>query len=244
MIPGGTERHAFPETKWTLVREAQNGASTAFRDRALTELCRLYWRPIYSFIRLRGHTPHDAEDLTQDFFVRFLGRDDIAVLDAAKGRLRSYLITAVKHHLFGEYRRESRQKRGGSLKALSIDTAEVERTLRLTDLKGGLAPEQVFDRQWALTLLDQAVQTLADHYEQEGRGDLFLCLQDFIDPAAERPRGSVLAERLGMSEEAFRAAIHRFRRRYRECLGAAVRQTLAPGEDAEEELRQLMACFS
>jgi len=239
----GTRIHAFPETSWTLVARAGDFGSPALREQALTELCRIYWQPIYSFIRLQGHSPHDAEDLTQGFFARFLRRNDVVGIDASRGRLRCYLITAVKNHLINEHKRDLRQKRGGANRMLSIDAIAAERHRRVPEPRDLLTPERAFDRQWALTLLDCVVQTLAERYQREGKGDLFVSLKDFVGPRGDRPKGAELAETLGMSEAALRVAVHRFRERYRECLLATVGDTLAPGEDAEEELRHLMDAF-
>lgn len=243
MAVGGTEAQPFPETNWTLVLQAGEDASTSRRSRAITEWCRLYWQPIYCFIRLQGRRPHDAEDLTQGFFARFLKRNDIAGIDASRGRMRSYLVTAVKNYLISEHKREVRQKRGGATRILSIEALAAEARLQGIEPAEAASPEAGFDRQWALTLVENAVQTLAERYQQDGKGELFLHLKDFVGPRGDRPKVATVAEALGMSEPALRVAIHRFRERYRECLLASVAYTLAPGEDAEEELRHLMSAF-
>ncbi|MBL9150920.1 MAG: sigma-70 family RNA polymerase sigma factor [Verrucomicrobiales bacterium] len=242
----GTEREPFPETKWTLVWQAQLGDSTAFRREAVTELCRLYWRPIYSYIRLRGHSPEDAEDLTQDFFARFLRLNHVDDLDAEKGRLRNYLLRAVKRHLASEWHRQHRQKRGGSLIGVSIDSAPIEAELGRIQAGESLTPEMAFDRQWALSLLDKVIDVLSEKYRSEGAIDHFFYLKDFIEPGsrAGRPQSAEVAAKLGMTPGAFRVAVHRLRQRYRETLLEMVTETLKPGENAEEELRYLLSSFS
>ncbi|MCB1089214.1 MAG: RNA polymerase subunit sigma-24 [Verrucomicrobiae bacterium] len=219
------------------------GSTADHRQRALGELCRQYWLPIYSFIRRNGHSPHDAEDLTQGFFFYFLEHDDFGNLEASKSRLRSYLIGAVKHYLSNERRRAGRQKRGGQARIIPIDPLAAEGQLPLPELLDTLTPERVFDRQWALALLYGAVQSLAEKYQQEGKETLFLRLKNFVGPDARTENAAAAAEELQMNHGAVRTAIHRLRERYRECLLAAVRDTIGPDENVEDELRHLMAAF-
>lgn len=245
MDSGQTQHQPFPETRWTLIGRARDSATEGERARALSDLCKIYWPPVFSFIRSSGYSPHDAEDLTQGFFARFLDRNDFADRDASQGRLRSYLISSVKNYLASEARKRGRIKRGGRLPALATEGNRGGSYFgRDAEPADELTPDRVFERQWAITLLECVVKALAIRYERDGNAELFCQLKDFIVPQAENPSTQKIAAHLGMNESAVRVAIHRLRLRYRECLLEAVGDTLAPGESAEDELKHLMAAFA
>ena len=219
-----------------------NGGSPEERQRALADLCQLYWPPVYAFIRSGGHTPHDAEDLTQGFFAQFLRRQDFQKTDASRGRLRSYLLAAAKHYLSDERRKEGRQKRGGEVTILSFDAAEAEsRCLMPAD---DMTSERVYVRQWATTLLENVIQRLEESYVRKEKGPLFEALKPFIMSGADTEKQAEIAKSLDMSDAAVRVAVHRLRQRYAVLLREAVSDTLGPNEDLETELRELMAAFS
>ncbi len=243
MDEGHSHYQSFPETRWSLVLRANSDDPEA-SQRALADLCNLYWAPVYAFIRLRGYSPHNAEDLTQGFFAAFLAREDFRKVDASRGRLRSYLLGAVKHYLTDEHRRASRQKRGGNSPTFSIDGMQAESHCRIPELSDSLTPERIFDRQWATTLLENVIRQLEDRYRKEKKEALFESLSPFIMPQAELGKQAEIAARLGMSESAVRVAIHRLRQRYGILLRKTVADTLGPDGDIDEELRYLLGTFS
>ena len=242
MEEGNSRPKPFPTTQWSLIVRAA-ADDPAERERALAEICRLYWPPVYAFIRSRGNSPHDAEDLTQGLFAELLERNDFAKADADHGRLRSYLLTAASNHLNSEHRRENRQKRGGGAVLLSFDAVDAESRCHIPELMDDLTPDRVFERQWAITVMEGVVYTLAQRYADKGQTELFNTLKPFINAAdIAGPQGS-LASQLGMTEQALRVAIHRLRQRYAEVLRQTVKATLGHGENVEEEIVCLMAAF-
>ncbi len=242
MDEGNSRLKPFPTTQWSLIVRAA-ADDPAERDQALAEIYALYWPPVYAFIRSRGHSPHDAEDLTQGFFAELLRRNDFAKADSAHGRLRSYLLTAASNHLNSEYRRETRQKRGGGAVLLSFDVVDAEARCLIPEPMDDLTPDRVFERQWAITVMEGVVSALAQRYAEKGQSELFNTLKPFINAAdSSGPQGS-LASQLGMTEQALRVAIHRLRQRYAEVLRQTVKTTLGHGENVEEEIACLMAAF-
>ncbi len=236
-------RSPFPTTHWSLIGRAAS-ADPVDRDKALAEICRLYWPPVYAFIRSRGHPPHDAEDLTQGFFAGLLKRDDFAKADANHGRLRSYLLTAAKNHLNSEHRRQHRLKRGGDVTLISMD-ASVEEHFAVMQLgSDDWSPERVFHREWAVTVMKEVARRLERRYQDKDQGDLFEHLRGYITTEEAVSAQREVAARLGMSGQAFRVAVHRLRQRYRDELHAVVKSTLGSEESLEDELRQLMNAFA
>ena len=214
------------------------------RDKALAEICTLYWPPVYAFIRSRGYPPHDAEDLTQGVFAKLLARHDFAKVDAAFGKLRTYLLTTAKNHLASAYRKESRLKRGGDTVMLSIDAADAEARCLIPEPLDSLSPDRVFDRQWAVTVMEYVVNNLAARYAKKNNAALFEALKPFILSSSSPEPQSDLAVRLGMSESALRIAVHRLRQRYAECLRRVVKSTLVNDENVEDEIAHLISSFS
>ena len=233
----------FPNTRWSMVVAAQDSPSLE-RGEALGELCRLYWRPVYLFIRQRGHSPEETEDLTQEFFYRLIDGELLqGVSGPERGRLRSFICVILKRFLFDDYHHRMTQKRGGGQVVVDIDGPSVEGQIEDTGSRA-IDQEQAFDRRWALDLLDEARRRLMEDYQRAGKAGLFEQFEPTISPQAERISHSALASELGMSEGAVKVAVHRFRQRYRECLLSALRDTLAKEEDPEEELRYLLSLFS
>ena len=211
-------------------------------QRALSELCEIYWYPIYAFVRRDGHSPADSEDLTQDFFASFLQRNDFAAANRAKGRLRSFLLGALKHFLANASARAKAQKRGGGQSAVSLDAEWAESQMKLEPGSDQSSPEKLFDRRWALTLLDRALTTVAVAYEKRGKADQFQALEKFLAwNSGEDLRQT--AEQLGVSESAFRVALHRLRQRYQKALRKEVAETVGSDSDLESEIAGLATFF-
>ena len=230
----------FPMTRWSMVVAARDSPSIE-RSEALGELCRQYWRPVYLYVRRRGHSAEETEDLTQDFFFRLVKGDLLKSVEGPeKGRLRSFLCVVLKRFLVDDYHRKMAQKRGGGRQIIDIDGPSMEGQI----IEGKAEdPVQAFDRQWAIDLLEDALRRLKDDYARAGKENLFVAFQPTINPQSERVSPADLAGELGMTEGAVKVAVHRFRQRYRVCLMEALNDTLADGEDPEEELRYLLSLF-
>jgi len=210
---------------------------------ALEALCQAYWYPLYAFVRRQGHNPDDAADLTQVFFTRLLDKDWLADVSRTKGRFRSFLLAAMTHFLANEYDKARAKKRGGGCRIvhLEVETAETRYRLEPSD---PVTPEQLYERQWALTLLDQVLTRLQAHYAEEGKADLFASLKPCLGGKREAQPYADLAARLGMTEGAVRVAVHRLRQRYREVLRDQIAQTVSSPEEIEPEIRHLMRALA
>lgn len=229
---------AFTTTHWSLVVTAQGESPAACE--ALEKLCRIYWRPVYSFIRRQGVPREDAQDLTQGFFAHLLRRRALDAVRRQKGRLRSYLLTSLKHFLANERRDAMRIKRGSGQPSLLLDEV---RTIERVDL-GLAAPrsaDQIYERRWALTLMEQVVHRLQDEYRATGSAGLFECLIQLLLGEPEPLPQAEIARRLGMTENAVRQAFHRFRHRYQILLREEISHTVALASDIEDELRHFIA---
>jgi len=229
-------------TRWSVVLLAQRDIAPG-AEAALETLCRGYWYPIYAYARRAGRTPHDAEDLTQEFFARLLEKDWLLAASPEKGRFRTFLLVALKRFMANDWRRSTAQKRGGGQSALPLDTTDAERRYAGEPVEL-LAADEIYERRWAMTVLDQALDQLGAEFSAEGKGAEFESLKCWL--AAERgsiPYGEV-ASALGNSEGAARVAVHRFRKRFRQLFKMAIARTVAEGEDVDEELRRLVAVLS
>jgi RNA polymerase sigma factor (sigma-70 family) len=230
----------FTTTHWSLVEAAKPDEASRTRAReALEELCRAYWYPLYAFVRGRGYSAIDAQDLTQAFFARFIETGGFASGDRARGRFRSYLLGAMKHFLANEWHRAQTQKRGGQVRFIEWDALDPEaRYAEATAPSDN--PEYLFDREWALQTVAGALQALRGEMAQAGKSEQFDALKGGLTGQEELPRGQIAA-RLGLSEGAVKVAVHRLRRRYRELLRAAVAETVSDEADLDEEMRYLVA---
>ncbi len=206
---------------------------------ALDALCRSYWYPLYSFLRRKGHPHHQAEDLTQGFFSIFLTRQDLARVRQEKGRFRSFLLTALKNHVSDQRSHDRAQKRGGNRKILPLDIATAEERYSLEPAHD-LTPERLFDRQWAKTLIDQALAELRSRYVAQGHEKLFDLFKVYLVDQSEQLPLAQMAVNVQMSEGAVKVAIHRLRRRFRELLRAVVATTVANEDEVDDELRSLL----
>jgi RNA polymerase sigma-70 factor (ECF subfamily) len=232
--------HVFATTRWSVVLGA--GAGSPAADDALAKLCRAYWYPLYAFVRRQGHGPHDAQDLTQGFFARLLEKQDLAAVDRSKGRFRSFLLAAMKHFLANEWDRARAQKRGGGIALISIDDAEAEGRYAHEPAEQSTA-EQLFDRRWALTLLDQVLARLEEEMARSGKRALFDALK-FSLTGARAAAYEEIARSLGTTEGALKVAIHRLRDRYRTLLREEIADTVGSAADLDEELHHLFAALS
>lgn len=230
---------AFVTTHWSVVLAAQ-GASPGAQG-ALEQLCRTYWRPIYSFLRREGKSAEDAQDLTQGFFAQLLGRGDFAAIRREKGRLRSYLLGSLKHFLANERRRVRSLKRGEGRAPISLDELRAEEPLEFESQE--LSADRIYDRRWALTLLDQVFVRLTNECQDLGRPGLCERLNELISGEPGRPSQAEIAREFGMTENAVKQAFHRLRRRYRQLLREEIANTVGTPADIETELRELIVAL-
>jgi RNA polymerase sigma factor (sigma-70 family) len=229
---------AFATTHWSVVLAAQSPSPAA--DEALEKLCRTYWWPLYGFVRRHGYDPEEAQDLTQGFFAMLLERRDLNVVRQEKGRLRSYLLVSLKNFLAKAKRRELAVKRGEGRALVPLDEllARERADLEPADT---LTADRIFERRWALTLLEQVLTHLESEYRSAGNAKLFDCLKEFLsDELGRRSQAEVAAE-LGMTENALKQAFHRLRHRYRQLLHDEIAQTVAVPGDVEDELRHFIS---
>jgi RNA polymerase sigma-70 factor (ECF subfamily) len=233
----------FGQTHWSVVLSAAGRQNPSHAAESLEKLCSLYWRPLYAYIRRQGQNPHDAQDLTQEFFLRLLKKDYLNAVDQGKGRFRSFLLAALKHFLSNERDRARAQKRGGGQSPLPLDFTGEETHLGFQPADS-LTPEILFERRWATTLLEQALARLRQDYASQGKEPLFEQLKTTLTEGRGSVAYSALATSLNMSEAAVKMAAHRLRRRYRECLRAEIAQTVATADEIEDELRHVMSAFA
>jgi len=207
---------------------------------ALETLCRWYWYPLYAFVRRQGHEVHDAEDLTQEFLARFLAKEYVERADPARGRFRNFLLACLKHFLAEQWRQAGRLKRGGGQAVISWDSLTAEERYQ-SEPADPLTPEKVYDRRWALTLLEQALARLGEEQSAAGKAEVFGPLKDYLWGEGSGAGYAEVAARLGMTEGALKVTVHRLRQRYRELLREEVAHTVAAVHEIDEELRYLVA---
>jgi len=228
----------FLTTHWSVVLTAQGRSPEALE--ALNQLCRSYWLPLYAFVRREGHSPEEAKDLTQDFFARLLQRGDFDAVRREKGRLRSYLLISLKHFLSNERQRAGAIKRGHGKQPISLDEilahqrSEPEPAVTMT-------AEQIYERRWALRVLEEVLAHLGDEFRASGKTILFERLQDQLVDDPGRSSQAEIGRELGMSENAVKQAFHRLRERYRQLLREEIAHTVATPGEIEDELRHLIA---
>jgi RNA polymerase sigma-70 factor (ECF subfamily) len=226
----------FATTHWSLVSAARDPSTPEARQ-ALESLCAIYWPPLYAWIRRQGNDPHQAQDLTQEFFVRLLEKDALTQVDASRGRFRSFLLAACRHFLSNERDHDRALKRGGAHPLLSIDAAGAEEAYVLEPICNQ-TPERLYERNWALTLLAQVLAGLRREYQGAGKGTLFEQLKGHLTGDSCAPYAETAAQ-LGLSEGAVKVAVHRLRQRYRDRLREEIAQTVADPVDIDDEIRAL-----
>ncbi len=231
---------AFEATHWTMVMQA-GGPDSTISSAARAGFCRTYWYPVYCFIRRLGHSPEDAQDLTQDFFARILERNYLQAADREKGKFRSFLLLLLKRFMANEWRDANRQKRGGGIELQSIDAEQTE-CRYAAEPADNATPEKAFERQWAQALIEQVFERTRDEYVRAGKAEVYDQLQQFLS-SDEETTYPELAARLHMSENNLRVNIHRLRHRFREVLRAEVARTVAPAQ-VDQEVRDVFAALS
>ncbi|HEV8383885.1 MAG TPA: hypothetical protein VGQ11_03360 [Candidatus Acidoferrales bacterium] len=240
--PDPDDQHRwFTTTHWSVVHSARGSSPQAAA--ALEALCRTYWPPLYTYIRRRGHDLHDAQDLTQAFIAHLLTQDFLADVCREKGKFRSFLLASLNIFLVNEHRRSSARKRGGGLGFVPLDATDAEEWLRAEPVVTETA-EDIFDRRWALTLLERAFARARGEFEAAGKLARFECLKTFLEGDVSHGDYNVAAHELNMSPGAVAVAVHRLRQRYREILRREIADTVGTPEQAEEELRDLRTILS
>ena len=233
---------AFAPTRWTLVAAAGRRSSPNSQQ-ALATLCETYWYPLYAYVRRRGHSPEDAQDLTQAFFAKLIARQDLGAVDRAKGKFRSFLLASLKHFLANEWDKRQAQKRGGGHTFIALDAQSAETRYALEPAHD-LTADKLFERRWALTLLDEALQQLRAQYAAAGKERLFELLKATLTGECSTIPYSAIAAQLGLTEGAVKVAVHRLRQRYRDQLRAEIAHTVAGPAEVEDEVRHLFAVLS
>jgi RNA polymerase sigma-70 factor (ECF subfamily) len=232
----------FVTTHWSVVLAAGHGDTTRADD-ALAHLCQAYWYPLYAYARRRGCSPPDAQDLTQEFFARLLKGNWLAEADQQRGRFRSFLLSAMKHFMANEWNKAQAQKRGGGQPILSLNDNSAEHRYRLEPAETA-TPESLFERGWALALLEGVLARLEEEYRGEGKQSWMEAMR----PALTTDRGAIdfaeMADKLGVTETAARVAVHRLRQRYRQLIRAEVASTVASPEEVEAEMHYLFQALT
>jgi len=239
-VPANQAR--FATTHWSVVLEAKGGESPLAAE-ALEKLANIYWYPLYVYVRRKGHGPHDAQDLTQEFFARLLRGKLLQTVEQRKGKFRSYLLTSLEHFLVKDWLRANRLKRGGGQLLFSLDEAEAENRYAFEPADPA-SPEKIYERRWAMTLLEQAMKRLETECQQQSKSAFFEHLKNLLTCDAPEASYHELAAALGMSEGAVRTALHRLRQRFGALLRDEIAQTVARPEEIDEELRSLFTAFS
>jgi RNA polymerase sigma factor (sigma-70 family) len=238
---GGNAHHspaAFTTTHWSVVLEAQ-GESPAAQE-ALEKLCRTYWRPIYAFLRRQGFGPEEAEDITQGFFAQLLERRKFSAVRQEKGRLRSFLLGALKYFLADEQRRAMAIKRGKGQRLIPLEDLRSDERIEM-EPADPMTAEMISERRWALTVLQQVLDRLKNEYRTADNAALFDSLKQLLPDEPGSPSQAEIAAQLGMTENALRQAFYRFRQRYQSLLREEIAHTVATPGDIEDELRHLIA---
>ena len=229
---------AFTTTQWSVVLEAQ-GESPAAHE-ALGKLCQIYWRPILAFLRRQGVRPDEAEDLTQGFFAQLLERKSFDAVRKEKGRLRSFLLGALKYFVADEQRRAMAIKRGKGQRIISLEELRTDEGMEMGPVDA-MTAEMIYERRWALTVLERVLSRLKEEYCAADKSTLFDSLKQLLPDEPGSPSQAEVAMRLGMTENAVRQAFHRFRQRYQSLLREEIANTVATPGDIEDELRHLIA---
>ena len=239
---GGVQRAIFATTHWSVVLSTQDKDSPRSAE-ALETLCRAYWYPLYAYVRRQGQQPHDAQDLTQSFFARLLEKDYLQSAVREKGKFRTFLLVALKRFLANEWDRARAQKRGGGQVHVPLDTELAEQRYQVEPTEG-ITADKVYERRWALTLLDQTMARLRQEFTEAGKANEFAQFKVFLTAEKGAIGYADIAAKTGMNEGAVRVAAHRLRRRFRELFREEIAHTVARPEDIDEEVRHLLDALS
>ncbi len=231
----------FQTTHWSVVLVA--GRETSLKSaEALEQLCRAYWYPLYTYIRRRASDQVEAQDLTQEFFARMLAKQWLAQAEPARGKFRSFLLASLNHFLANEWHRSQRQKRGGGRPAISLDDTAEGRYLVQPSTEA--TPEKAYERQWALTLFDRALEQLRAEHARTGKDRQYELLKDYLWQQGNADEYQRAGEQLQLSHGAVSSAVHRLRQRYQQLVRQEIAHTVADPREVEEELRALMTALS
>jgi DNA-directed RNA polymerase specialized sigma24 family protein len=233
----GTKDYRFTPTHWSMVLAA--GQNSALGAQALEKLCSTYWYPIYAFIRREGCSPHDSQDLTQGFFAWLLQSDHLRTADPQLGKFRAFILARVKNYLSDQRKKAHALKRGGGQPIISLDAVAAEERYGLEPATG-VTPEVLFERHWALTVMERTAARLRQEYIDADRAELFQELRHFQAGEEAPCSGAAVAQRLGLSEAAAKAAIFRMRRQHRNLLRKEIAQTVGTLADVDDEIRHLI----
>jgi RNA polymerase sigma-70 factor (ECF subfamily) len=237
----GSGANRFATTRWSVVLAAGRRSTARSRD-ALAALCANYWYPLYGFVRAQGYSAHDAQDLTQEFFARLIEQNTVGEADRNRGRFRTFLIASLKHFLANERDRAQAKKRGGGRLVLSIDFDAGENRLGREPAHDA-TPERIFERRWAIALLETVLALLRKEFQSAGKGQLFERLKGTLTAPRDAGGYAAIAAELGMAAGAVKVAAHRLRRRYRELLRDEIAQTVASPDDIDQEIRELFTAL-
>lgn len=232
----------FPPTQWTLVTRAVDGENEEAAAVAMEELCARYWYPMYSFVRSRGLSKEDAEDRVQGLFAHLLSRESLGRVRQERGKLRSFLLAAMKHHLHNEHRAAEAQKRGGGITVIALDADRSEGWAPM-EIADGETIEKAFEREWARELLERARVEARAGYESRGKEGMFDALVGFLPWNAKEDSYEEVGAKLGLSDGALRVNVFRMRERYRKALEKEIAETVETPEEIEEEVAFLFAAF-
>jgi len=232
----------FAATRWSIVLAAGGEHDATATRRALEELIQAYWFPLYAYVRRQGCQAAAAEDLVQGFLTRLLEKEDLAQVDRSKGRFRSFLLAAMKNFMANERARDRALKRGGSRAVIALDAMDAEARYAV-EPADDMTPERLFDRRWALAVLDQVLARLRRDFIDAGNGALFEAIKACLTPDRGKLSYAQLARRLGMTEGALKVAVHRMRRRYRDLLRHEIAQTVETPAQVDEEIAYLLNCL-
>ena len=227
----------FETTRWSLVAAAASEHSQVANE-ALNDLCRAYWRPIYSEIRRRGHGAVDAQDLAQEFFARMLRRDAFGKADREKGRFRTYLLGSLDYFLVDDWRGKNAIKRGGGAVMVTFVDGEGETWFQQQPAYGS-TPAEMFDQNWAVALMDRALKSLREEYQTTGREDVFIAVERFLTADSGEEGYAGVCGQIGLTPQAFAVAVHRVRRRFRHCVRQQIEITVADPSEVEAEMKHL-----
>jgi RNA polymerase sigma-70 factor (ECF subfamily) len=230
----------FPNTRWSVVLAARQPSPESAA--ALEAICQAYWYPLYAYVRRCGQSPHDAQDLTQAFFCRLLEKRLLDAADRDRGRLRSFLVASLKNFMNSEWRRAAAQRRGGGHAHTTLDTTFAESRFAMDNQS--LGPDETFDQQWALTLLNLTVNRLKAEFDAAGRSGDFEVLKGCLLAGHGAMDYAATAKQLGVNEGAARVAVHRLRKRFRAIYREEISHTLGEGADVDAELRHLAAALA
>jgi len=233
----------FVTTHWSVVLNAK-AEDSVLATEALGQLCRTYWQPVHNYVRSRGQNPADAEDLTQQFFARFLEKQHYRLADRQRGKFRTFLLTSVKNFLVNERERATAQKRGGDKQVVSLDETAPGEDRPLIEIADTQTADWIYERSWATTLLAQVRHRLQAEYAGDGKGERFALLETFLPGEDSELTYAQAGECLGVAEGTIKSDVHRLKKRYGELLRDEIAQTVATPGEVDEELQHLLRVFS